>query len=45
MLDFPEEIANYYLVSSVNKVSNITLVGKEEAEGFIEQLAEWWVEG
>jgi hypothetical protein len=32
------------LVSSVNKVSNITLVGKEEAEGFIEQLAEWWVE-
>jgi hypothetical protein len=39
MLDFPEEIANYYLVKSVNRVSNITLVQKDEAETFIEELA------
>ena len=36
MLDFSEKIANYYLVKSVNRVSNITLIEKKEAEKFIQ---------
>lgn len=32
-------MANYYLVNSVNRVSNITRVEKSEAQNFIDQMA------
>jgi len=41
MLDFPESITNYYLVKSVNRISNITNVEKDEAQIFINEIAEW----
>ncbi len=40
MLDFPENITNYYLVKNVNRISNITKVQKTEAQGFIDEIAE-----